>query len=233
MPGQGNTQGPGGKVPFIFYSLSLLKGSRAIRETHGCDDFPWLSVAAGWGSLCDEWSGKKNGGRRADWKESKKEKSRRESGIKDSKGKTRGGSADCLLASCQLFPFPVAVGGGSPCSAPCSPSKPQLAWGCLPFPPLQRHWAADTSDDHKACSPAAQGQTEKSRNSRKPQTEHARVYLYIAEDLQSGSLHVHTRATVACYNCTCLLQTQQAFIPRWKFPSVKSEPLSEEGLTPT
>lgn len=130
MLGQGNTQGPEGKVPFIFYSLSLLKGSRAIRETHGCDDFPWLSVAAGWGSLCDEWSGKKNGGRRADWKESEKEKSRRESGIKDSKGKTRGGSADCLVASCQLFPSPL-LWEGVPllCSAPCSPSEPQLAWG--------------------------------------------------------------------------------------------------------
>lgn len=39
--------------------------------------------------------------------------------------------------------------------------------------------------------------------------------------------------TIACYNCTCLLQTKQAFIPCWKFPSAKSEPLSEEDLVPT
>lgn len=135
MPGQGNTQGPEGKVPFIFNSLSLLKGSRAIRETHGCDDFPWLSVAAGCGSLCDEWSGKKNGGRRADWKKSKKEKSRRESGIKDGKGKTRGGSADCLLASSQLFPslllwerVPFAL------QVTLQPLKTPAGLGLLPLP---------------------------------------------------------------------------------------------------
>lgn len=166
MPGQGNPQGPEGKVPFIFYSLSLLKGSGAIRETHGCDDFPWLGVAAGWGSLCDEWSGKKNGGRRADWKESEKEKSRRESGIKDSKGKTRGGSADCLLASCQLFPS-LFLWEGVPLALH-SPLQPPQSPAGLGLPPLPT--SAETElqtplwwHDHKACSPAAQRQAGKSK----------------------------------------------------------------------
>jgi len=108
VPGQGATQGPEGKAPFILYSLSLLKGSRAIKKTHRCDEFPWLSAAAGWGSWCDEWSGKENEGRRTDGKENEKEKSRRESGIKNSQEKTRGG----LLSGCRLYFLPRCCGRG-------------------------------------------------------------------------------------------------------------------------
>lgn len=104
MPGQGTTQGLEGKAPSILYSLSLLKGSKAIKRTQRCDEFPWLRVAAGWGLQCDEWSGKQNEGRKTDWKENEKEKSKREAEINDSKQKTRRGSAHQLPAVSFLLP---------------------------------------------------------------------------------------------------------------------------------
>lgn len=198
MPGQGATQGPEGRALFILYSLTLLKGSRAIKKTHGRDEFPWLSVAAGWGS-CDEWSGKENEGRRADWKENEEEKSRRESVIKDSKEKTRGGSADRLLSSCQLFPFCCCCWRGFLCSAqhPAAPSPPRHAPPAglgllpLPFPLCYRHLSKGTTTE-----PVRQRPKDKRKSpgtARNPQTERARVYLYIAEDLRSGR-HMCTHA---------------------------------------
>lgn len=182
MPGQGNTQVPEGKVPFIFYSLSLLKGSRAIRETHGCDDFPWLSVAAGCGSLCDEWSGKKNGGRRADWKESEKEKSRREPGIKDSKGKTRGGSADCLLASCQLFPS-LLLWEGVPLALKITlqPLKTPAGLGLPPLPTSAETLSCRHPSDGMTTKPVHQQPKDREKSKGTPETprQHTHVCIYI------------------------------------------------------
>lgn len=44
--------------------------------------------------------------------------------------------------------------------------------------------------------------------------------------------HTHRHPTTACSDCSCLLLTNQAFMPCWKFPSVKSEPLSEHSASP-
>lgn len=204
----GAIQGPEGKDPFILYSLSLLKGSRAIKKTHGCDEFPWLSAAAGWDSRGDEWSGKQNEGRRADWKENEEEKSRGESGIKESEEKTKGGSADCLLFSCRLRFLPCCHGRGFP-ALPSSlqPSDPILlpCWlGLLPLPFLRtledRHPAA--GHDRRARSPALhpEGPKDKQQNpgiARNLQTERACVSLYMARDLQCRRFvyaHVRTGA---------------------------------------
>lgn len=236
----GAIQGPEGKDPFILYSLSLLKGSRAIKKTHGCDEFPWLSAAAGWDSRGDEWSGKQSEGRRADWKENEEEKSRGESGIKESEEKTKGGSADCLLFSCRLRFLPCCHGLGFP-ALPSSlqPPDPILlpaGWGCCPFP-SSAHSRTGTQLQGTTAEPVPQPRTQ-----RGPRTN-SKIQELQETSRQSVPVHgqgspvqevcvctcSHGRPTTARYNCTCLLQTKQAFIPCWKFPPVESEPLSEDG----
>lgn len=201
----GAIQGPEGKDPFILYSLSLLKGSRAIKKTHGCDEFPWLSAAAGWDSRGDEWSGKQNEERRADWKENEEEKSRGESGIKESEEKTKGGSADCLLFSCRLRFLPCCHGRGFP-ALPSSlqPSDPILlpvGWGCCPFP-SSAHSRTGTQLQGTTAEPVPQPRTQRGpRTNSKIQElqetsrQSVPVCLYTWPGISSaGGLYMHTYA---------------------------------------
>lgn len=132
--------------------------------------------------------------------------------------------------------------GSLPCPALCIPltssCSPQTGAAAPSLPPQTRGQApscrARPQSPFLSLAPrGAQGQTAKSRNCKKPPAR-ACLCVFIhgqGSPVQEICICTRTRGrpTTARYNCTCLLQTKQAFILCWKFPPVKSEPLSEDG----